>query len=234
MTTETKMRRIDVMDVMDRLYDEDYDDYDDPHEVAHELTFAIALDVETDARSRIDYHSPSAYPDFREAIDVALRWLREECAANGHLLCGIRRQGLLVVMSRILADALANGLKHKQSMAEYYTWEYSKLYDDSPPTPLDASGPIKDDYRIRLAAPEVEIARENLVNRLVDHHGYDRNVVVGWFTDASALAAAELSDDLPPVSEVGTNDWWNVALEWLSRTFALVWQREVRTLAREP
>ena len=73
-----------------------------------------------------------------------------------------------------------------------------------------------------------------MVNRLVNHHGYERDVAEGWTSDASAHAAAGLSIDLPPVSEVGMNDWWNVALEWLSRIFALMWQRQVRTLPREP
>ena len=234
MTTKIKWRRIDVVNIMDRVNEQaEYEDH--YHDVAHELTHAIAVNVEIDALSRIEHYSYLAYPDLHRPMNDAIKWLREECDANGHSLCGMSLKGLLTIMSRIFVDGLVNALKHKRTMAEgNWLGDFAKFYDDSPRTPIAPPAPILDDYRIRLAAPEVEVALKNMVSRLVDFHEYDRDVAEGWIADVSEHAAAQLSADLPPVDEVGMNDWWNVALEWLSRTFALIWQREVRTLPHEP
>lgn len=223
-------RRLDVMKIKE-CFHQKVDEDEDHDEVSHELTGNIAIIVGIDAQSRIDHYAHLAFPNLHGPMD----WFREVCEAKDHSLCGMSIEGLLLVMSRTFADALADELEQKAFITKCGTWgDPSKFYDCSPLTPTAHPDPIKDDYRIRRAAPEVEKALKNMVNRLVDHHRYDKGVVESWIADASSLAAAQLIADMPKANEVGIDDWWNVALEWLSRIFALVWQREVRTLAREP
>ena len=116
LATKTK-RRLDVMNIKECFYQQ-VDEDEDHYEVSHELTGTIAIIVGVDARSRIDHYAYLAFPDLHGPMD----WFWEECAANGHSLCGMSLEGVLLVLSRTFADALVDGLEEKEFITKYKVW----------------------------------------------------------------------------------------------------------------